>query len=137
MGTAVEYLDAEPSGLASMIGELIESNLGRHPDRRRLLRSGLVGMVASDAGVAITLRLAPGRVTVSDGISGRPQVIVAADTQTLAELSLVPLRFGLPDPSTSEGRAVLASLRSRRLKVRGALRHAALLSRLNRLLSVA
>jgi hypothetical protein len=133
----VEYLDAEPSGLATMIGGLIEGNLAAHPDRARLLRPAVVGIVATDAGVAITLRLAPRRVTVADGLLGRPQVAVEADSATLTELSSTPLRLGFPDAMTTEGRAVSQKLLRGDLRVRGLGRHPGIVSRLNRLLSVA
>jgi hypothetical protein len=133
----VEYLDAEPSGLATMIGGLIEGNLAAHPDRAKLLRPAVVGIVATDAGVAITLRLAPGRVTVADGLLGRPQVAVEADSGTLTELTSTPLRLGFPDAMTPEGRAVSQKLLRGDLRVRGLGRHPGIVSRLNRLLSVA
>ena len=133
----VEYLDAEPSGLATMIGGLIEGNLAAHPDRAKLLRPAVVGIVATDAGVAITLRLAPGRVTVADGLLGRPQVAVEADSGTLTELTSTPLRLGFPDAMTPEGRAVSQKLLRGDLRVRGLARHPGIVSRLNRLLSVA
>jgi hypothetical protein len=95
-----------------------------------------VAIVAPDAGVAVTLRLAPGRVTVADGILGRPDLVIRTDSETLTDLTAVPLRFGFPDVLTSEGRAVAGKLRSGRLKIRGMLRHAGLLSRISRVLSV-
>jgi hypothetical protein len=133
----VAYLDPVPSGLASMIGGLIDANLAAHPERRALLPPALVGLVARDAGVAITLRIAPGRVTVADGLAGRPQVLVRADSDMLTELSSVPLRFGFPDATTAEGRAVIRKLLTGELSVRGLVRHPEIVSRLNRLLSVA
>jgi hypothetical protein len=133
----VEYLDAEPSGLATMIGGLIEGNLAAHPDRAKLLRPAVVGIVPTDAGVAITLRLAPRRVTVADGLLGRSQVAVEADSGTLTELSSTPLRLGFPDAMTTEGRAITQKLLRGDLRVRGLARHPGIVSRLNRLLSVA
>lgn len=136
MSVRVEYLGEDPSGLATMVGGLIEANLERDPGRAALLRRALVGIVARDAGVAITVRLAPGRVTVADGLLGRPQLVVRTDSETLTELSAAPLTMGLPDARTAEGRTVLGRLRDGRLRVEGMLRHPVLLSRLNRLLSV-
>jgi hypothetical protein len=133
----VEYLDGEPNGLAAMIGGLIEANLEAHPERAALLRPALVGIVAVDAGVALTLRLAPGRVTVGNGLSGRTQVVIRTDSETLADLTSVPLRFGFPDPATPAGREATRKLLKRRLKVQGLPRHPGIVSRLNRLLSVA
>jgi hypothetical protein len=132
----VEYLDSEPSGLASMIGGIIEGNLAAHPERAALLRPAVVGILATDAGVAITIRLAPKRITVANGLLGRPQVVVETDSETLAEMSSVPLRFGLPDAMTPEGRETTRKLMRRELRVHGLVRHPGIVSRLNRLLSV-
>lgn len=134
--TRVAYLDEDPAGLAAMLGGLLEANLDAHPDRARLLRRGLVGIVARDAGVAVTIHLAPGRITLANGLVGRPSLVVETDAETLAELSSVPLRLGLPDPATPAGRRVLAGLGSGRLRVRGLVRSLPLLARLNRLLAV-
>jgi hypothetical protein len=39
-----------------------------------------VGIVAVDAGVAMTIRLARDRVTVGNGLSGKPQVVIRASS---------------------------------------------------------
>lgn len=137
MTVAVEYLDAEPSGLGTLIGGLIEANLAAHPERAALLKPALVGIVATDAGVAITIRVAPGRVTVADGLAVRPQVVVEADSETLIELTSAPLRFGLPDATRPEGREITRKTLNGDLKVKGLVRHPGIVARLNRLLSVA
>ncbi|MGH2674586.1 MAG: hypothetical protein ACRDKA_01730 [Actinomycetota bacterium] len=138
MTTKVEYTDEEPNGLASMIGGLIEANVASHPERARFLGPpAVVGILARDADVACTVRLAPDRVTVANGLTGSRAVIVRADTETLTDLTTVPLRMGFPDAMTAAGRAVTAKLLRGELRVRGLLRHPAVVSRLNRLLSVA
>jgi len=134
----VQYLDQEPNGLAAMIGGLIEANLATHPEREKLLRPpAAIGIIAADAGVALTLRLAPGRVSVGNGLSGKPQVVIRAKSETLTELSAVPLRFGFPDAMTPEGRAATRKLFRGELEVKGLWLHPGIVSRLNRLLSVA
>jgi hypothetical protein len=132
----VDYVDEEPNGLATMIGGLIQGNLNDHPERERLLRPAVVGVVADDAGVGITLRISPGRVVVVNGVVGDPMVIVRADSGTLTELSSAPLRFGLPDPLSADGRAITRKLRNGELKVKGLSKHPGTVRRLNRLLSV-
>ncbi|MGH2740752.1 MAG: hypothetical protein ACRDH6_09770 [Actinomycetota bacterium] len=135
--TTVEFLDEEPNGIASMIGGLLEANLQAHPERRSLLAPPTtIGIVATDAGAATTIHLAPGRVTVANGLVGRPTVRVSTDSSTLTELSSVPLRFGLPDAFTPEGRETVQKLLRRTLQVKGMLMHVGTVSRLNRLLSV-
>jgi hypothetical protein len=132
----VQYADEEPNGLAAMIGGLIEGNLANHPERERLLRPAVIGILAGDAGVGITLGIKPGRVEVANGVVGDPHVIVRADSGTLTELSSAPMRFGFPDALTPDGRAIIRKLARGDLKVKGLSRHPGTVSRLNRLLSV-
>jgi len=132
----VDYVDEEPNGLATMLGGLIEANLEQHPEREALLKPAVIGITAPDAGVSLTLQIAPGRVGVANGLQGRPHLLVRADSDTLIELSSVPLRFGLPDSMTSEGRAVNAKLFKGVIKVKGMIRNLGRLARLNKLLSV-
>jgi hypothetical protein len=132
----VEFLDDEPNGIASMIGGLIEANLANHPERTSLLKPAVVGIVAEDAHVALTLDISRGRVKVANGLPPRADVIVRGDSETLTELSSAPLRLGFPDAFTRTGRAVTRKLFSGTLRVQGLLRHAGVVSRLNRLLSV-
>ncbi len=136
MTPTVEFLDGEPNGIAAMIGGLIQANLAIHPERSSLLKPALVGIVAEDAHVAVTLAISPGRVTVANGLAPRTQVTVRTDSETLTELTAAPLRLGFPDAFSGAGRAVTRKLLSRTLRVQGLPRHAAAVSRLNRLLSV-
>jgi hypothetical protein len=136
-GTAkVEFVDEEPNGIAAMIGGLIEANLQSHPERSKLLKPAVVGIVAEDAHVSLTLRITPGHVQVANGLPPSADVVVRSDSETLTELSSAPLRMGFPDAFTSAGRAVTGKLFSGTLTVRGLIRHAGAVSRLNRLLSV-
>ncbi len=137
MSAEVEYLDAEPNGLASMLGGLIEGNLKAHPEREALLSKGATySIVAPDVGVAVSLRFSPGKVQVRNDEVAKPNVRVETDSETLIGLSSVPLKFGLPDAMTKEGREVNKKLMKRQLKVKGLLRHPGKLARLNKLLAV-
>jgi hypothetical protein len=133
----VEYPDGEPGGLAAMLGGVIEANLAARPELARLLETpATFAIVAPDVHVAVSIRLLPGRVTIRDGVVGRPDVMVTADSDTLVGLSTVPLKFGLPDVTTKEGRLVNRKLLTGKLKVKGLLRHPGKLARLNKLMSV-
>jgi hypothetical protein len=133
----VTYADDEPNGLAVMIGGLIQANLEQHPDRTGLLaKPATFGITAPDAEVSITIRLGPDGVEVANGIRGRPDVSVRADSETLVGMSAVPLKFGQPDAMTKDGRAVLKMLVNGQLKVRGLVTQSGKLGRLNKLLSV-
>ena len=136
MTPIVEFLDPEPNGIAAMIGGLIQANLANHPDRSALLKPAVVGIVAEDAHVALTLGISPNRVTVRNGLAPQVDVLVRSDAETLTEMSTTPLRLGFPDALSAAGRNVTRKLFSGSLRVQGLIRHAGTVSRLNRLLSV-
>lgn len=134
----IAFVDAEPNGLARMIGGLIEANLLHHPGRSKLLRSARVDLAAIDADVGVALHLEPGSVTIANGSSNQQADLrVSTDSLSLVELAATPLRFGLPDPLDHEGRAVIRKVLSSDIRIEGLLRHPIRLSRLTRLLSVA
>ncbi len=132
----VRFSDPEPCGLAQMIGGLIEQNLEREPSRRALLDGGVVAVSAPDAQVAVTVRMGPGDVTVSNGVEPDAQVVVTADSSLLLRMTASPLRLGLPDAFTAQGRAVLGDVLARRVRIRGLISHPRRLASFTRLLSV-
>jgi hypothetical protein len=133
----VQYPDPEPNGLATMLGGLIEANLTAHPERATLLQKrATFAIVAPDVDVSVSIRLYRGTVTVRNGVIGRPDVMIRANSEDLIKLSAVPLRWGLPDLRTKEGKDVNRKLMKGQLKVKGLLAHPGKLARLNKLLSV-
>lgn len=133
----VVFEDPEPNGLAAMLGGLVQANLAADPGRARLLaKPAAFTLEAVDAGVAATLTLRPGEVRVANGVGSGSRVHVRADSATLLDLSRAPLRFGLPDVASAEGRAVIGKLVRRQLRIRGLLTGAAVLGRVGLLLSV-
>lgn len=133
----VVYRGEEPSGLASMVGGLIDQNLERDPSRLRLLRPSSATITVPDAGVAITVRTRPGEVEIRDGVDPGAQLAITADSERLLSLTSAPLRFGLPDVFDARGRAVLRDVVSGRVRIRGMVAHPRRLARLSSLLSVA
>lgn len=133
----VTVVSPQPSGLASMVAELIEQNLSRDPARRGLLRPSVVVLDASDAEVTVFLRIAPEDVRVGDGTVPDAHLSIRAPSGRLLDLTTTPLRLGLPDVLRREGRVIVGDLLVRRLRIRGLLRHPLRLTRLTELLSVA
>jgi hypothetical protein len=133
----VPVVSPAPSGLATMVAELIEQNLARDPARRMLLRPSVAVLDASDADVTVFLRIRPDGVRVGDGDVPDAHLRVRSDAGRLLGLTTVPLRFGLPDLLEPAGRAIAVDLLRRRLRIRGLLRHPLRLARLTKLLSVA
>jgi hypothetical protein len=132
----VAVVGDDPSAFAQMLGDLIEANLLRSPDRARLLRPAIVELEALDAGTLATVRLHPLRVEVHDGPGERrAELRIRAMGRDLLELAAAPLRFGLPDPLRAEGRAMLGAVASGRVRVVGVVAHPLVLTRFARLLS--
>jgi len=137
----VRFADAEPNGLADLVGRLIETNLETEPDRRRLLRDTIVLLQASDAAIEATVTLSSAGVDVANGPAKgpggrRPHLVIAADAYDLIELAGAPLRFGFPDVMDPQGRSVIRRIATRHVRVSGMLVHPIRLSRFTRLLSV-
>ncbi|HEX6264388.1 MAG TPA: hypothetical protein VF036_03805, partial [Actinomycetota bacterium] len=53
----ITVVGGEPSGLASMVADLIEQNLARDPARMALLRRSVAVLDAPDADVTVFLRI--------------------------------------------------------------------------------
>jgi hypothetical protein len=133
----VVYEDAEPNGLAEVVGELIRQNLERDPRRRRHLTSTVATITVPDADVGLTIRIAPPDVRIANARAPEAHLRIRARSDALLRLTAAPLRFGFPDPFRADGRAALADLVAGRLRVGGLPRHPARAGRLSRLLSVA
>lgn len=111
---------AEHDPLARLFVELIRGASERDGQRADLTRMrGAVGVVADDAGTALTLRFDFGRVTVHEGLVGVPTITIRGASDDIAALAELPFgALGLPDATSSVGRGVLRQLV-------GALGHAA------------
>jgi hypothetical protein len=132
----VEFADSEPSGLAHMLGGLIQQTLDRDPELARHLDGSVVAIEAPDAEVAVTIRLNPDIVVVSNGVAADAHVVITASSERLLGLASAPLRFGLPDALSRKGREVLGNVLTGRVRIDGVVRNPRRLSRLTRILSV-
>ena len=134
---SVRFADADPNGLADLVGRLIQANLEVDPARGRLLRDTVVELSASDAEVQATIWLAADGVTVSNGAANpRSHLRIVADAYDLVELAGAPLLLGLPSVFQADGRSVLRRIAIGHVRVSGMFRHPIRLSRFTRLLSV-
>jgi hypothetical protein len=133
----VAVVGPEPSGLASIVADLIGQNLARDPARQALLRPLVAVLDAPDAEVTVFLWIGRDDVRVGDGDVPDAHLRIQTTSDRLLDLTTAPLRFGLPDPLRPEGRAIVADLLRRRIRIRGLLRHPLRLARLTELLSVA
>jgi hypothetical protein len=128
--------DAPPLG--QMIADLVRSNIEKEPARADLV-SGVAGRIninATDAESEIGMLFTGSELRVGPALPA-PDLEVVCDSGTLMELANVRLRFGRPDPMTPEGRAILTKMVRKQLVVRGMMVHPKLLTRLQKLFTVA
>jgi hypothetical protein len=125
----------KPDGLAGLVVGLIEQNLRRDPARGRHLKGEAVTIEATDAGSAVWLELRADGVRWRSGPGVAAPVAVRAPSAQLLELSGAPLRFGLPDVLTRDGRRIVGGILRGRIRVRGLVRHLGTVRRLTMLLS--
>ena len=133
----ITVVGGEPSGLASMVADLIEQNLARDPARRALLRGSVAVLDAPDADVTVFVRIDRDGVRVGDGDVPDAHLRIRSDSGRLLDLTTAPLRWGLPDLLRPEGRAIVGDLLRGRFRIQGLLLHPLRLVRLTKLLSVA
>jgi hypothetical protein len=122
------------AGITVLIGGLVRQNLERDPTRGLRPRD-VVTIEAADAGVAVSIRSSEGEILVTDGRDPGARVVVSASSTQLMELAGAPLRFGLPDAFSGDGRALIRDLLTRRIRVQGLIRHLGTVRRLTVLLS--
>ncbi len=117
--------DAEAVALASMLADVVESNLGRHPARIKDFNrlNGNVGITAADAEVDITITFNRGECVFHQGLHNPSKLLVTADAQTLMELTNLEVRFAIPWLFDETGLSIIRKLLKRELKVGGLLFH--------------
>jgi hypothetical protein len=132
-------VDPDVEGLGVMLADLVRGNIEAEPDRARLLEGvlGKVNLRARDAEVAVGMEFRGGQLFVHARPFPKADLAVDTDADTLMGMSTVPLRFGMPDVGTADGRAVVGKMLRGQLKVRGMVTKPKLLVRLQKLLSVA
>ena len=123
-----------PAGITVLIDGLVRQNLKRDPTRVLRPRD-VVTIEAADAGVAVSIRSSEGKILVTDGRDPGARVVVSASSTKLLELAGAPLRFGLPDAFSGDGRALIRDLLTGRIRVQGLIRHLGTVRRLTTLLS--
>ena len=136
MELVVTTPDAPP--LAEMIADLVRSNIQKEPERAHLARgvAGRININATDVESVIGMLFTGTSVRIGPALPA-PDLEVVCDSATLMELANVRLRFGRPDPMTPEGRAILTKMIHKQLVVHGMVAHPKLLTRLQKLFTVA
>jgi hypothetical protein len=98
--------------------------------------SGRINIRARDIEAEAGLLFTGREVRIGEQLPA-PDLVIECDSATLMDLANVKLRLGRPDPMTPLGRQLLGKIARKQLMVKGMLVHPKLLTRLQKLMSVA
>lgn len=118
---------AEESPLASVLAQLIKSNLEKRGEARlkafRKLGSPIYFQV-TDVGVEILLQFRKGSLTIHSGKPVPPAISFITDSETLLELTNIKMKGGLRRIlSDTNNRNLIRKMLRRELKIKGLLLH--------------
>ncbi len=123
-------------GLPRMLADLVEGNLARDPARAELLEQpGRVNLTVHDVEITIGLRFGDGRLEIGEPLD-EAELTFDMGSDELMAITAVPLRLGMPDQLTAEGRQVSKWLMNGTIKVKGLPMQLPLMIRLQRLFTV-
>ena len=129
---------ARDAGLAEMMFNLIRQNLEQKPQRLssfKALNSNVV-IIARDIDITVTLAFKRGKLTIYNGIVGKPDLKITADHDAILDLSLIEISLGLPKYFDRTGRDILRKLIFGNLKIEGMLKYPLQLIHLTKIFSV-
>ena len=135
----VTYSDAEPSAFASMLGGLIDANVGNSATKRKDFDelAARVGIWVTDIGEGVTLEFQRGSLVVSNGLKPKRDITIRAEAETVMNLSNLRIGlFGMPVYYDEVGRGVAAKLVGGKLRIEGLLGNIATLNMVTRIFSV-
>ncbi|MCA9632653.1 MAG: hypothetical protein KC766_33600 [Myxococcales bacterium] len=132
-------VDTPDEGLAAMLAQLVRQNLQDHPAKKPVLSRmvGRIALIAEDIATEVTLHFQGGRLVVSKGIIGVPDVVIRTTTDQLTKMSLIELgRFGLPSPRGAVVRQIGDAMRHGAIHGHGVFANLPLVARFTRIMSV-
>lgn len=135
----VDYADTEPSAFASMLGGLIEANVGGRPEKQKDFDSleARVGIWVTDIDEGVTLDFQKGHLVVHNGLEPKRDLTIRAEAEMVMNLSNLKIGlFGMPVYYDEVGRGVAAKLIQGRLRIDGLLGNLATLNTVTRIFSV-
>jgi hypothetical protein len=135
----VSYADDEPSAFASMLGGLIDANIGASAAKRRDFDelAAKVGIWVTDINEGVTLDFQKGALVVHNGLKHRRDVTIRAEAETVMNLSNLRIGlFGMPVYYDEVGRGVAGKLLGGKLRIEGLVGNIATVNTVTRIFSV-
>ena len=130
--------EARELGLPVMLADLIRQNIEKRPDKIKPFESleAKVLIEIPDIQISAGLKFHLGKLTVSRGLSGKPDLHILTDSATILDLSLLKIRLGLPYFFDKNGFKILKKILSREIVINGLLRNFSALINLTKVISI-
>lgn len=118
----VVHSSARDNGMANMVAELIRANVATSPYKALCFRvlKATVAVEVVDAEVSATLVFNRGSCVLYDGIEGRTDLKISADSESIIELSSINLVAGMPFYFDQTGMSILSKLLLGSIRIKGA-----------------
>ncbi len=130
--------EARELGLPVMLADLIRQNIEKKPDKIKPFESleAKVLIEVPDIQTFVQLEFHKGKLTLSEVLSGKPDLHILADSSTILGLSLLKIKLGLPYFFDENGFKILRKILCRKIIIKGLLRNFSLLINLTRVISI-
>jgi hypothetical protein len=109
---------ARGKGVAPSMFGLLEHGVGRRPEVARSMRGRVVLRFSEDF-APVRIGFTPRTVTVEDGDLRKPDLVISGSLPDIVHFATAPHVRGVPNPARVRGRAALARVASRRVRVSG------------------
>jgi len=134
----VVHKSAEDNGMANMVAQLMRDNIATSSYKAFCFAAlkANVAVVVKDAEVSATLVFNHGSCVIYDGVDGKPDIRIVADSEAILELSSLKIVAGLPFYLDTTGRGILSKILLGDVRVEGMLTSPISLTLLTIVLSV-
>ena len=115
----------ELNGVARLLARVVDEKL-EEPDKKRVFErmDFVLAVHVTDVGQSASVTFRRGEATVSKGRSGPADLAVECDNVTFIQFTMFRLGWrGIPNVFDDNARSVLRKVLTRRLRIRGLLRH--------------
>lgn len=130
--------EARELGLPVMLADLIRQNIEKRPDKIKPFESleAKVLIEIPDIQTSAGLEFQRGRLILSKGFSGKPDLHILTDSLTILDLSLLKIKLGLPYFFDKNGFKILKKILSRRIIIKGLFKNFPVLINLTKVISI-
>ena len=130
--------EARELGLPVMLADLIRQNIEKRPDKIKPFESleAKVLIEIPDIQISAGLEFHRGKLTLSEDLSGKPDLHILTDSTTILDLSLLKIKLGLPYFFDKNGFKILKKILCGEIIIRGLLKNFSILINLTKVISI-